>query len=262
MSVSPDTVSGMTDQFLYRLSDADTALLYVGISDDWSRRIRQHALGKSWADDIANVRLERFPDRAAVLAAEAAVIRTEHPVHNIQHNGGHAVQFDVDLAPGRAWTAEDIILMVGLAVLAAYVIYRGTTIAVDKYRDWKAERAEFVAWKQARAEVPAHEPEPGAAGDPVPTAASVAEPVIVAEPELVTSPELVTVTEPPTAQIIIPRPATLQPLPVMTVNSPIAAVVICAAMLIQARKGNIDTALSQLVPTTRLFPINSALATV
>lgn len=72
-------------QTLYRFYDLDDQLLYIGISDDLGRRLDQHARGKTWWRDVAVVRVEHHPDRAAVRAAERLAIQTEHPLHNVQH---------------------------------------------------------------------------------------------------------------------------------------------------------------------------------
>lgn len=49
----------MSDEFRYRLSGGD-GLLYIGISNDWARRLREYWLSKPWANEIMNVALEAF----------------------------------------------------------------------------------------------------------------------------------------------------------------------------------------------------------
>jgi predicted GIY-YIG superfamily endonuclease len=68
---------------LYRYYDAAGALLYVGISKHAIQRLAQHEANKQWQAEIANVRIEHFPDRAAAHAAERAAINTENPAHNL-----------------------------------------------------------------------------------------------------------------------------------------------------------------------------------
>jgi len=46
----------------------------------------QHQASKDWFPVDGVVVFEEHPDRASALAAEAAAIRTEHPLHNVQHN--------------------------------------------------------------------------------------------------------------------------------------------------------------------------------
>jgi hypothetical protein len=58
----------VTDQCLYRLQGTDGGPPYIGISDDWTRRLRQHWLDKPWAGEILGVALETYGDRPEVLA--------------------------------------------------------------------------------------------------------------------------------------------------------------------------------------------------
>lgn len=134
------------DQYLYRYFGADGTLLYTGVSDDWTRRLRQHWLGKQWAADILGVTLETYPNRLAVLAAERKAIRAEKPLYNIQHNhhGGAPEE------PASTLTAADIILTAALAVAAGIIVYELSHAAVEKYRAWKADRDEFREWQNAR----------------------------------------------------------------------------------------------------------------
>ncbi|MFI5769617.1 GIY-YIG nuclease family protein [Streptomyces sp. NPDC051658] len=72
---------------LYRLRDQHKQLLYVGITDDLEHRWTSHAATKPWWPEVATRSIEWRPTRAHALAAEAEAIRTEKPLHNIQHNG-------------------------------------------------------------------------------------------------------------------------------------------------------------------------------
>lgn len=74
-------------QALYRFYDAAGALLYIGVSLNPGRRFQQHAGEKTWWHEVSRIEIESFPDRAAVLAAEAAAIRGERPRHNVVLNG-------------------------------------------------------------------------------------------------------------------------------------------------------------------------------
>lgn len=133
------------DQYLYRLFGADDTLLYTGVSDDWTRRLRQHALGKQWATEILSVTLETYPDRPAVLAAERQAIRSEKPLHNIHHNH----QGPVPEEPASALTAADILIIAAVLVAAGYIIYELSQAAIEKYRTWKTDRTEFREWQRA-----------------------------------------------------------------------------------------------------------------
>jgi hypothetical protein len=192
LSDQADTLLPVDGQFLYRYFDESGGALYNGRSNDWTRRLREHWREDIWSSGITSVTVERYQDLTSVIAAEAASIREEHPRYNVQHNRpGIAAG---DLSAGRQWAAEDIILMIGLAVLVGYLVYKGTAVAVEKYRCWKAEQDEFRAWKQVRAELIADEPAMSMEFASV----IVAEPVVVA------------VDEPPAAApeptVIIPKP--------------------------------------------------------
>lgn len=68
---------------LYRFYDEDGSLLYVGITCRPSERWKRHAAGKPWWLDVAEVRLQHYLGRDAVLTAEVAAIQTEYPRYNI-----------------------------------------------------------------------------------------------------------------------------------------------------------------------------------
>jgi predicted GIY-YIG superfamily endonuclease len=93
----------VSDHALYRFFDAEGALLYVGITNHLPQRLRDHDRNKPWFDNVANVRVEHFPDRKSVLDAEREAIRTEKPRHNIQHNRGAALQRRPSLADSVTW---------------------------------------------------------------------------------------------------------------------------------------------------------------
>ncbi len=75
---------------LYRLFGTD-GLLYVGVSDKWSRRMDEHAGHQWWWSQVTRVDLEHYVNRAEVLAAERAAIKDERPRYNVTHNAGPVV---------------------------------------------------------------------------------------------------------------------------------------------------------------------------
>ncbi len=113
---------------------------YAGISDDWTRRIREHWRTKPWAAEIFNVNLEIYPDRPSVVAAERHVIRSEGPLHNVQHNRGALA----DPEHASNWSAEDVLIVVLLVIAGAYLLYKVTEAGVAQYREWKADRDEVL----------------------------------------------------------------------------------------------------------------------
>ena len=75
---------------LYRMWGNEGQLLYVGISKSALSRLGQHLTEKPWAADIVNVTIETYSTRELAAAAEVVAIKTEHPVHNVVHNGSSA----------------------------------------------------------------------------------------------------------------------------------------------------------------------------
>lgn len=71
---------------LYRFYAADGELLYIGITASLPTRIGDHRSDKPWWTKVADIKVEHFGDREAVLVAEAVAIRTERPTWNVTHN--------------------------------------------------------------------------------------------------------------------------------------------------------------------------------
>ena len=70
---------------LYRLFSAEDALLYVGISNNFGQRWRQHARTQPWWSERRRMATVWFDSRPDAEAAEEAAIKTEHPKYNKQH---------------------------------------------------------------------------------------------------------------------------------------------------------------------------------
>lgn len=77
------TISQDESTALYRLFDTARQLLYVGITSNPQARWAQHAAEKPWWPDVAWHTLEWLPSREAALAAEAAAIVADGPLHNV-----------------------------------------------------------------------------------------------------------------------------------------------------------------------------------
>lgn len=73
------------DNALYRHYDATGRLLYIGITNDPGSRWKGH-MDKTWWHYVDTTKIERFPSRAEVEAAEVAAIKAERPWWNIAHN--------------------------------------------------------------------------------------------------------------------------------------------------------------------------------
>lgn len=70
---------------LYRFFDADGELLYVGITHRLNERLSAHKKTKAW-DEVAQIKLEHYPDRLEAELAEIRAIREESPAWNVVHN--------------------------------------------------------------------------------------------------------------------------------------------------------------------------------
>lgn len=67
---------------LYRLFDADGALLYIGRTSDIDARFPRHAAEQPWWHEVAACSIEFLPSQQELVAAEADAIRDERPRHN------------------------------------------------------------------------------------------------------------------------------------------------------------------------------------
>ena len=72
---------------LYRQYDKDGKLLYVGISLNYGRRLKEHYKGSAWYIDVASITLEWFDTRDEALHAERNAIKKEKPECNIHLQG-------------------------------------------------------------------------------------------------------------------------------------------------------------------------------
>lgn len=69
---------------LYRVWGKDDLLLYIGISDDFGRRWKQHAKQQLWWDEMKRLTADEwFDTRDDAEFAETVAIRTEKPKYNI-----------------------------------------------------------------------------------------------------------------------------------------------------------------------------------
>lgn len=67
---------------LYRFYDSKGQLLYVGISQSWVERLRQHHRNSEWFDQVASASFEHFSSRDEVEKAEKKAIQTEGAIYN------------------------------------------------------------------------------------------------------------------------------------------------------------------------------------
>jgi len=109
---------------LYRLFDANDALLYVGISDALKQRFAGHAATKPWWSEVKRKTVEWHPARSSAAAAEITAIRDERPVYNLagmERALRKHVVGDFPAATVPPWSAGDLAEIFDLAarILAA-----------------------------------------------------------------------------------------------------------------------------------------------
>lgn len=72
---------------LYRIWGAADLLLYIGVSNDFGRRWKEHAKQQPWWGEMKRLTADEwFDSRGDAEDAEEAAIKAEHPKHNIIHN--------------------------------------------------------------------------------------------------------------------------------------------------------------------------------
>lgn len=74
---------------IYRLTDRDGRLLYVGMSRNPLMRWAWHAEQHPWWGEVAAYSVEWLPDRADAEAEERRAIKDDQPVHNIHSTPRH-----------------------------------------------------------------------------------------------------------------------------------------------------------------------------
>jgi len=75
----------MATTTLYRFYNKGGELLYVGISLNYVKRLKDHQ-GQKWIDEAVDLKMQKFKTRDEAIAAELLAIIKENPLHNIQHN--------------------------------------------------------------------------------------------------------------------------------------------------------------------------------
>ena len=71
---------------LYRLFSFGGRLLYIGITNNFTRRLSEHQSEKVWGRNIETIRVETFYCRRCAEEAEREAIILEQPQYNIAHN--------------------------------------------------------------------------------------------------------------------------------------------------------------------------------
>lgn len=71
--------------YLYKCHSYSGQIIYVGITSDMTKRMRQHS-EKAWFREVSWVETEEHDSRDAAAAAEAELIKKLKPRHNKMHN--------------------------------------------------------------------------------------------------------------------------------------------------------------------------------
>ena len=81
----PDGGGGGEDEetALYHVYGDGDLLLYIGISNDFGRRWKDHAKVQPWWGEKRRLTTRWYSSRAEAEEAETAAIQAEHPKHNI-----------------------------------------------------------------------------------------------------------------------------------------------------------------------------------
>lgn len=87
------TNSSKNHTILYRYYDNQDQLLYVGITNDQSKRFSQHKV-KEWMQFIHTATFEHFENRKDAEFAEINAIKKELPLYNISHHPGKVQNSD------------------------------------------------------------------------------------------------------------------------------------------------------------------------
>lgn len=84
LAETPDT----TPMTLYRCYGADGSLLYIGITNDFDRRMRNHRNKSRWFGLVDRTEEQKVIGRYTAQHLEERAIKAEKPAYNRQHNGG------------------------------------------------------------------------------------------------------------------------------------------------------------------------------
>ena len=68
---------------VYKMYDAEGALLYIGYTGGLGARVQIHASSSDWFSQVARIDLLTFDTKPEALSAEARLIKDEGPLHNV-----------------------------------------------------------------------------------------------------------------------------------------------------------------------------------
>lgn len=92
---------------VYRFYDKRGRLLYIGMSINAVRRMEEHRATKAWWLDVADVKVDMYPDRASAERAEREAIQRERPRWNVIHGTGRRKPLPV-VKPKRVLHVDNV----------------------------------------------------------------------------------------------------------------------------------------------------------
>ena len=110
--------------YVYRLYDAESALLYVGVSTSWTSQMPVHWRRDAWIRGVRTMQVEEFPSAKEANARAVAIVTAEQPRYNARPkrecvidgevvriplaNGLEAIvdAADYELVRSHTWTAR------------------------------------------------------------------------------------------------------------------------------------------------------------
>lgn len=93
------------EHVIYRLHDANGALLYVGHTSDIATRIRSHKREKAWWPEVMSMETTAVASKQEAVEAERMAIQTESPLHNMQLVPGFRMVVKSFRIPEPDWLA-------------------------------------------------------------------------------------------------------------------------------------------------------------
>jgi predicted GIY-YIG superfamily endonuclease len=130
---------------VYRFFASDGALLYVGVTGQWKRRLGAHQGASPWFGQVAAAELEHYATREEAAAREAALIVAEEPRHNRRRvvtlpprsqYGDDAVRVELTLSRDMVRWLEGRAARMQLSV-PAYA-----ALLLDSFREYEQARRE------------------------------------------------------------------------------------------------------------------------
>ncbi len=128
MTVSVETRAAS----VYRCYNAESDLLYVGMSIHPARRLTEH-VGKAWWRDVAAVTVAHYEDVRQAAAAERQAIETERPEWNVTYSMGSAPR----MAGGGVQVKEPVYLGMCLGPTCSRLEYAVICVEDRSGRQWR-----------------------------------------------------------------------------------------------------------------------------